>query len=365
MVDLNAGAPSVTSHLRHQFQAAGHPAEVYSFDNIHRVVPPRLEQVIFPLAVAKALWNRADAYDVIDASSGDTWIFGLLPVKRPLLVVRSHGLEHVANEELLMEEQLGLIDLSWKFPIYHGGWRLKEVALSFRSADVAIFLNSYDRDYAVDNFGVERKRAFVLPNGLPDQFLGLPFEPTPAAGEPIKIAQIGAYIHRKGVRYSADALRSVLARHREVTVSFLGTCVSPNVVLRDFDPALHSQIRVVPRYEQGSLPNLLRGHQIKLFPTLSEGFSLALAEAMACGLAPAATSIPGCLEIIEEDRNGLTLPPRNSAAVCSALERLLEDRGTLDRLRRTAYKDAQQYSWRAVAAKTLDLYEEAAFRKAL
>lgn len=362
-LDLNAGAPGVAWQLSRRFQAAGHSAKIYSFDNLTRVVPDKLRQVVFPFALAKLLAKTLQDYDVVDASTGDTWFWSSLPRRGPLLVVRSHGLEHVANEQLLRENQLGSIDLSWKYPFYHGGWRLKEVAGSLRRADLSIFLNSYERDYAIANLGVNRERAVVLPNGVPDQLLNLPFEPTPSPGETVKVAQIGRYSPMKGARDSAAALTSLLAHHPEVEISFLGTRIPRETVLRDFDPALHRQIMVVPHYNRNSLPTLLRGHQIKLSPTLSEGFSLALVEAMACGLAPVVTAIPACLEIVEDGRNGLTLPLRDPAAICSALERLLNDRALLDRLRRAAYNDAQRYGWSRIAAETLDLYEEAAPRR--
>ena len=121
---------------------------------------------------------------------------------------------------------------------------------------------------------------------------------------------------------------------------------------------LRGRVKVVPRFDRTELPALLKGYQIKLFPTLMEGFSLALVEAMACGLAPIVTSTPGPLEIVQDGHDGLVVPVRDSRAMERALERLITDRALLDKLRRNAHAKVQAYSWSQIAQQRLQLYEE-------
>ena len=176
-------------------------------------------------------------------------------------------------------------------------------------------------------------------------------------------AQVGNYITRKGIEYGAAALNAIVDRYPQVKVSFLGTGCSQAEVHADFEPAVHDRIRVIPRYSHEALPDLLRGHHIKLFPTLSDGFGLALIEAMACGLAPVTTTTPGPMEIVSDGHNGILVPPRDSHAIKQALERLILDRPYLDRLRPNAYATAQNYSWEPIARDNLAFYEEALFQK--
>lgn len=103
----------------------------------------------------------------------------------------------------------------------------------------------------------------------------------------------------------------------------------------------------------------MRGHQIKLFPTISEGFGLALIEAMACGLAPITTETPGPMEIVRHGQDAIVIPCRNTTAIVQALERLMGDRPYLEQLRRNAQITAQRYSWSCIAQDTLALYEKA------
>jgi glycosyltransferase involved in cell wall biosynthesis len=225
---------------------------------------------------------------------------------------------------------------------------------------LVIFCNSTDREYAIERLGVAPARARVMPNGVPESFFAGPFE---ERGGSIKIAQIGGYNTMKGVRYGAEALNRVLRRHPSVRMSFLGTGHPPEDVLRDFDPAVHNQITVRPRFGRVELPTLLNGHQIKFFPTLSEGFGVALLEAMACGLAPVTTATPGPRDIVKDGSSGILVRPRDSHALEAALEKVIENPELRRRLRRAAYDTAREYGWDRIARRTLALYEEAASAK--
>ena len=239
-----------------------------------------------------------------------------------------------------------------------------EVATSIRYADLVLLLNHPDAEYVVEKLGVNSEQTRIVANGIPEEFLNLPFKPMPKAEDStICIAQVGNYIARKGIEYGAVALNGILARYPQVKVSFLGTGCSEAEVHADFEPAVRDRIRVIPRFSHEALPDLLRGHHIKLFPTLSDGFGLALIEAMACGLAPVTTTTPGPMEIVSDGHNGILVPSRDSQAIEQALERLILDRPYLDRLRRNAYATAQNYTWERIARDNLAFYEEALFQK--
>lgn len=362
----NAGAPGATWQLGQEYQKLGHEVQYYTFDNLPQGLPGLAKAVIFPEFVARHIFalSNKQAVDVVDASTGDAWLWAKMlqnvGKKRPSLITRSHGLEHGVHLDQLEESKRGNLRLSWKYPLYHGGFRLWEVAMSLRCADLVLLLNRRDAQYAVEQLGVKPERTRIVANGIPEAFLNLAFEPMPdVENATIGIAQVGNYIPRKGIHYSTPALNTILDRYSQVKVSFLGTGRSQAEVLADFDPKVRDRIQVVPRYSQEMLPTLLKGHQIKLFPSLFEGFSLALTEAMACGLAPITTATPGSMEIVRDGHNGIVIPLRDHQAIEQALERLISDRPFLERLRHNAYTTAQRYSWARIAHDNLSFYEQA------
>ena len=146
-------------------------------------------------------------------------------------------------------------------------------------------------------------------------------------------------------------------------MSFLGTackqCTDVEEVYANFATDVRERISVTPRFDHKALPELLKGHHIKLFPSLSEAFGMALIEAMACGLAPITTAAGGPLDIISDRQDGWFVPLRDSQAIEQALEKLINDRAELNRLRQNAYEKAQTYSWQSIAQTNISWYESA------
>jgi glycosyltransferase involved in cell wall biosynthesis len=69
---------------------------------------------------------------------------------------------------------------------------------------------------------------------------------------------------------------------------------------------------------------LSRG-RVFVLPSLSEGISLTLLEAMAAGVPAIATNVGGNPEVIEHERTGLLVPDRNPAALAAAIKKLWLD----------------------------------------
>lgn len=370
----NSGSAGSVFRVGQQYEALGHDVYYYSHNDLPKQIIGKARRVLFPVFTAKHLVKllRETSIDVVDTSTRDAWIWGGLLQNlyrdRPLLVTRSHGLEHIEHHFCLEEARQGSLKLSWKYYLYHGGFYLWEAAMSLRHADLAFLLNRCEADYVIQQLGVAPERTCVFPNGIPDEFLGLPFTPTPTTNtQPIRIAQIGTYIPRKGIEYSAPALNQILQRYPFVEISFLGTeclqCLHPDSVYADFDPSVRDRVHVIPRFKHEDLPTLLQNHHIKLFPTLNEGFGKALIEAMACGLAPITTPAEGPRDVVTDGHDALIVPLRDSKAIVTALERLINDRVYLNQLRHSAYITAQQYSWKKIAQNRLDAYEKALAKK--
>jgi glycosyltransferase involved in cell wall biosynthesis len=357
-LDADAGAPGAALALAEALTDLGHRVTTRSFDNLPSSWSERRKMVSYPWSFSCFLWRHALEFDIVDASMGDAWVWSLLRRRgtKPLLTVSSHGLEHLANVTVLREAEAGRLRLSRKYSLYHGGWRLREVAIALGRSEAAFFLNSAELKFAKEKLGLDPSRLFVVHNGLPDDFIGLP-PPTANEGHAIRIAQIGRYSHGKGTVWGAAALSAVMAKHPAVSVTFLGTQRSRDIVLADFEGADHGRIRVIENFKRCDLPHLLDGHHIIFLPTLSEGFSLALLEGMACGLAPVSTTARGPSEVVVDGQNGLLVPPADANPLTSALEALITDRPLLARLRRAAYATAQPFSWHSVARQRLDVYE--------
>jgi glycosyltransferase involved in cell wall biosynthesis len=67
------------------------------------------------------------------------------------------------------------------------------------------------------------------------------------------------------------------------------------------------------------VPTLLRALDIFVLPSLSEGISNTILEAMACGIPVVATAVGGNPELVAEGETGALVPRADSAALARAL----------------------------------------------
>lgn len=368
-LDPNAGAGGAVRGLGEQFASRGLEVEYLGFELLPERLSHNAKTLIWPGYLTMRLGRevRDRPLDVIDASVGDAWMWQRLDRRRgrrPLVVARSHGLIHLNHEAELLEVKAGRKKLSWRYPLYWGGYRLWEVAQSLRMADLALFLNPMEHEYAIEWLGVEPARTRIVRNGIPDSFLESPVQPAPAGEDaPVGIAQVGGWRFLKGVNNSVEAIADLLQAHANAFVSFVGTVVPEEEILPLFPMGIRSRIRVVPFYERRHLPDLLRDHHITLFPSLAEGFGVGLLEAMACGLAPVATNVGGPAVLVRDGHNGLSVSPGDTPGLLAALERLLGDRQLLRQLQEAARESAKPFAFTRVAEETLAIYEEGFARR--
>ncbi|HKN94498.1 MAG TPA: glycosyltransferase family 4 protein [Thermoleophilaceae bacterium] len=359
-MSAHAGAPGATRALGAALERAGCEVEYLGFEQAFpRSTATGLRHSIeFPWRVARLLAKQARRFDVVDASLGDTWVWGTLGRPRAgrshALIARSHGLEHVVDRAVRAAARAEGPPLSRRYPVYHGGYRLWEVARSMRLSDRCVLLNEEEREYAAGELGIPRERLVVLPNGVDDRFhAAAPAKPVD--GGPVRLAFVGSWIPRKGTATLARALERLSANGVEFRLSVLG-CGDESAARADL-PSSHS-ISILPAYRNEELPSLLAGHELLLFPSRSEGASVALLEAMACGLAPIATSVGAAPEVITGE-NGVLVDVGDADALADNVARLAADRGALNQMRRAAQATAGGYRWHDIAQRTVRLYEQA------
>jgi glycosyltransferase involved in cell wall biosynthesis len=109
---------------------------------------------------------------------------------------------------------------------------------------------------------------------------------------------------------------------------------------------------------QPEVRDLLGISEALVHPSHSEGFSLAVLEAMAVGLPVVATRCGGPEELIEDGVSGLLVPPQSPPALAAALRRVLGDPAAARLLGRCGATRARAFRLEASARGVEEIYEE-------
>lgn len=165
----------------------------------------------------------------------------------------------------------------------------------------------------------------VIPMGtdLTDQFIP-PIQPR--LGSIRNLVFVGRLVEKKGVTYLLQALPLVLRKHPQVRLCVIGhgplrsqlesevECLELKGVVSFVGPIAHHRL---PEYYQNG--------DIAVFPFVEagsgdqEGFGLVMVEAMGCGCAVIASSLPAVADVVQNQKTGRLVSPANVDELASAI----------------------------------------------
>jgi N,N'-diacetylbacillosaminyl-diphospho-undecaprenol alpha-1,3-N-acetylgalactosaminyltransferase len=111
--------------------------------------------------------------------------------------------------------------------------------------------------------------------------------------------------------------------------------------------------------ERREVPEILYISDVVTLPSYREGIPMVLLEAMCMGKPIVTTNSVGCKEVVEEGKNGFLVPVKDSVALASAIEKLINNEEL--RVRMGKYgreKVLREFDERVIVNKMLSLYEE-------
>lgn len=343
--DPNLGVPGVMHSLADLHRRAGHEVRFRFRDK-----PGRWPEISFGIDLARS--EEARWADVVDVHAVDAWPLCRPRKSGPVVVARSHGLERVVHRRLMEAVHRGEERVGPVYRLYRGSVRLWLERAAIRHADATLVLNASDHAECLGDLQGDPSKVLLVPNGYPVEFLERPIEPA-ANG----VAFVGSWLRRKGNDLAVEAISRLLRQRPDHTVLLMGTGVPEDEVRSAFPDDVAAKLRIVPRFDRRHLPELLRGFGVLLFPSRSEGYPLSLVEAMACGLAPVASAIPGVVDVVADGSSGALFPSEDGDRLSATLLSMVDDPVRLEHLRHGAREAVRATSWASLAAGQLALYE--------
>jgi len=103
--------------------------------------------------------------------------------------------------------------------------------------------------------------------------------------------------------------------------------------------------------------SLIRGSDLLIQPSLEEGISSTLLEAMACGTCVLGSDIEGISEVIENNKTGLLVEPNNKDELLNKILYLLPKKEKRLSMANEGLERVKKYDWKIVGKLYLNFYE--------
>ena len=275
------------------------------------------------LAVAREVRRAAQGADRVYATTMvRRAALGAALGRRPLVV------KLVADEAYERQRRAGrFAGTLEEFQAERRGLRLRFLratrTAALRRARCIVVPSAYLRQIAI-GWGLDPSRVDVVPNPAPE----LPEHPTRDEAR----ATLGIDGFALGVAGRLTAQKALgdtleaLARVPDVALLVLGDGPErAELERRAGELGLADRVRFLGAGTRDDVIALFRAVDAALLTSAWENLPHTLLEALATGTPVIATAVGGIPEVVRDEENGLLVPPRDIAAIASAIDRLVHD----------------------------------------
>lgn len=236
-------------------------------------------------------------------------------------------------------------------------------SLQYRSLHHGIAVSLGNYKLLAEQYGFPKQRLLYIPNAV-DTKRFAPQAPNSqlrhTLGIPdnaIVLGLIGRLSRQKGHRILFQALPQIWQTHPHVHVLLAGQG-ELEAELRQYAAQIDTKQRIHFLGQQSDIPSLLANLDIFVLPSLYEGLSFAVLEALASGCAVVASAVDGTVELIKHGQNGLLVPPEAPEALAQALIELLSQPEKRQALQKAARQTIlENYEQKHMLERTFALYQ--------
>ncbi|HLO18740.1 MAG TPA: GT4 family glycosyltransferase PelF [Anaerolineales bacterium] len=271
-----------------------------------------LRQTFFIFRGLQHLWKllRQGRFDVVETFTLDSNLFAL-PVAWlagvPVRMATNHG--WAKNDSLLKRISHNLL-------------------LKLGVMDVLVAVTEELRSRSIRE-GARPERVLTIPNGI--QLLPVKKKSAETSQKTLSIPagyafllSVGRLVHEKAYEVLIQAIDIVVKEYPNMMLAIAGSGVLEDE-LRRLIEKLHLDDKIRLLGNRHDVHDLMANADVFVMSSRSEGMPMALLEAMGFGLPVVITRVGGLEEVVEDQTQGLLVPPEDPQELAKAILKLLHD----------------------------------------
>ncbi len=156
---------------------------------------------------------------------------------------------------------------------------------------------------------------------------------------PIRLLFVGNLSQQKGI---ADLFKAVEAFGKNVILTLVGQKINDNCAVLNKELAKHHWIPGLPHPK---VLQVMRTHDVLVFPTLFDGYGLVISEAMSQGTPVIATYNSAGPDLIEHGKNGWLIEPGSISELEAVIAKLIDNPDLIKKTGIEARETARMRPW--------------------
>ncbi len=302
----------------------------------------RADTALYDHLVAMRIGATRDHFDIFWAWASGALASGRAARRRGARFVLDRACPHVDAQQALIQTECER--LSVPYQAEPSWFRARQLA-EYDEADIILVPSTYSR--ATFPTALQSK-TLVAPlfGRVPVPQVTIPANPLsiaskdekPASTEPFTFGTVGGQPLRKGFLYLLQAWKQLQLPNARLLLRTDAPL--------DQSPVLRGLLRELPNVEMvkyvDDMSDFYRRCDAFVFPTIDDGFGMALLEAMAHGLPAITTTHCGAAELFIPDKDVIVVPAQDAEQLATAMQRLYSSAETRACLRSNALDSLQR-----------------------
>lgn len=358
--------------------------------NILQIVPEMnvggVERGTYDLAIALAKKGHksvviSNGGELAEKLSGTEVIHYRLPVHDKNLLMMWRMTREV--EKIIEQEKIDIVHVRSRVPAWVGFWASRKRCVPFVTTCHGYYSNHFFSRvmglgkfviaishavarHMIEDFNVPRSRIRLIPRGVDLTQFPYRGEIKPAEGEKeVTVGIIGRVTPLKGHSDFLRAMTKVIQEFPNCRVWIVGDAPKEKEDYLDHLQRLTRRLGLSRQVEflgnRSDIAEILRLLDVLVLSTVTpEAFGRVIMEAQAIGVPVVATRVGGVVDVIEDQKTGLLVPPSDPLTLSAAILRILKDpilaRSLVEAARRRV---EEEFSLEKMVSRTTAVYEEA------
>ncbi|MGB9937049.1 MAG: glycosyltransferase family 4 protein [Methanobacterium sp.] len=290
------------------------------------------------------LWILKHDYDVIDAQTYVPLIPGFFgaKIKNIPVIGTIHDVGSGTDDQWLMFSNLA---------------SFFEKILVKLPYNKIITISNQTKNALIQNYNVKQKRICVVYGGVDFNFIDYINVNKKYENSIIFVGRLAPHKHVDDLIEAIDILKKSIP---SVKLRIIGNGIEKDKLIKLVnDLNLNKQIDFLANLEYSEVIEEMKRSNILVLPSTREGFGLVLAEANACNIPVIAYKSGGVVEVIENNKNGFLIEPRNINELSEKIKFLLENEEIAREMGEYGRKKVQKcFNWENIIEEIIKIYKK-------
>jgi glycosyltransferase involved in cell wall biosynthesis len=262
------------------------------------------------------------------------------------------GSTHICEQDELLRQEYEYFGLRY-LPILQKN--INKVLAEYEQSDYIMTCSNFTQQSFFKR-GIKKEKVLKIPYGVNLDFFLAKKDQQQKRDDKFRVICVGLMCLRKGIPYLLQAWEKLGLPENKAELLLVGNLQKDLMhVLKNM--YMPKNVNFYGPTDRETLANLYKSSDLFVLPSIEEGLSMTIAEAMACKLPVVCTKNTGGEELVENGHEGFIIPIRNSDILAEKILWCYQNREGAKNMGDLGHEKVKSFTWDVYGQKVFEVYK--------